>query len=193
MSHAATPVLPTVGFRDPSTFRRIVVAAGSALNIDEMVEELSAITRDTLHEQYDSIVRRPAWLRTQLENAGETDVLRMLKANADFVGPTAFIVDRFQIPRSTLHREKDAGRVIAYRPAADDEFVYPFEQFSQNGAQPWAAEIVKAVGNGSAAIHFLYVPRKSLDDESFAEAMRDPRGRNVPALIAKALAKLTAE
>jgi hypothetical protein len=128
-------------------------------------------------DEIKSMTAKPEWLRGYLGRKGDVQVLGLLKLNGDHVGRSSTVREKYGIPPSTLHREKDTGKVIAFRPTKQDDFVFPLEQFGPDHVHEWPAIVIQAVGNGAPALHFLYVGRKQLGGESFAEAMREPRGR----------------
>ena len=137
----------------------------------------------------------PGWLRMVLRKRGDALVVKLLKDNWEYTGNSASIREQFNIPTSTLHREKDAGHAIAYRPDETGDFLFPLEQFNTNGLQDWASEVVRAVGNGTPALHFLYTKREIMKGKSFAEALRENRSENahVVELLLKATRRLAVE
>jgi hypothetical protein len=178
---------------DFEKFRGVIGALAEMFAQPLVLPMLNELLRDRVQKEYARLAAQPDWLRQHLELQGEVLLVQLLKANWEHLGGSAFVTRKFGIPRSTLHREKDAGTVIAFRPGKEDDFVFPLEQFEPGGIQGWADAVVRAVGNGAPALHFLYVPRKQLENESFAEALRTPKGRDVPALIRKTAARLAAE
>lgn len=177
---------------DPAKVRTLVDTALDLLTPQSTLAMLDGLLRERVRTEFQRLATTPDWLRGLLESGGDVLALQLLQANWPHVGRTAYVTEKYGIPRSSLHRGKDAG-VIAYRPTDQDDFVFPLEQFGPRTVHPWAATIIQAVGNGSPALHFLYVPRLHLGKQSFAEALRAPKGRDVPALIGKAATRLSAE
>jgi hypothetical protein len=117
---------------------------------------------------------RPPWLRTILRNRGDAVLLELLRENWEYLGTSATVRELCHVASSTLHREKDQGAVIAYRPLGSGEFLFPLEQFGEAGTSDWARAVVEAVGNGGPSLHFLYSKRESLGGKSFAQTLRVP-------------------
>src|SRR5579863_1141540 len=160
-------------------FRKLVDAAIGYAPPAVALEMLQAVLSEHLQQQIQAVSVRPEWLRGALEQKADLQVLKFLRANSDHLGRSSTVYERFGVAPSTLHRENAAGRAIAYRPTKKDDFLYPLEQFERGRILEWPAEVIGAVGNGAAALHFLYVPRRQLDDRSFAQALREPGERDV--------------
>jgi hypothetical protein len=171
-------------------FRKLVDAAIGYAPPTVALEMLEAVLSEHLQQAIQTVSVRPEWLRGALEQKADVQVLEFLRANGDHLGRSSTVHERFGIAPSTLHRENSAGRAIAYRPSKKDDFLYPLEQFERGRVLDWPAEVVGAVGNGAAALHFLYVPRKQLDNHSFAQALREPGERDVAGLIRKTADRL---
>lgn len=186
-----SPCGPIMQSPEYARFRKLVDAAIGYAPPAAALEMLHAVLAEHLQQQIRTVSVRPEWIRGALEQKGDLEILELLKANSDHLGRSSTVQDRFGIPPSTLHRENGAGRAIAYRPTKKDDFLYPLEQFEAGRLKDWPADVIGAVGNGAAALHFLYVPRKQLESRSFAQALREPGGRDVAALIRKAAARLS--
>lgn len=186
-----SPCGPLVPSSEYARFRKLVDAAIGYAPPTVALEMLQAVLAEHLQRQIETVAVKPEWLRGALEQKGDLEVLELLKANSDHLGRSSTVHDRFGIPPSTLHRENGAGRAIAYRPTKKDDFLYPLEQFEAGRVLDWPADVIGAVGNGAAAIHFLYVPRKQLDNQGFARALREPGERDIVALIRKTAARLS--
>ena len=173
MSHFKGPS-PSFASPEPDKVRKVLDTTIDLLTPQGGLELLTELLLERISTEYRHLSDSPDWLRLGLERAGEARVVEMLKANWPHIGRTAFVSERFGIPRSTLHRMKAAG-AIAYRPSDADDFVFPLEQFVPGTVLPWAGKIIEAVGNGAPALHFLYVSRRQLGDQSFAGALRARR------------------
>lgn len=137
---------------------------------------------------------RPEWLRAILLQQGHEVLTRLLKENWEHVGTSKIITELYGVPPSTLHRDKDRGAVIAYRPADTTEFLFPFEQFAAGGIRrDWAGALVSVVGNGAPALQFLYVKRRSLAGRSFAEALRAGDSEETNTILLSAIERLAAD
>jgi hypothetical protein len=172
-------------------FRSAVESVAAFVSPGSVLPMLDELIHEQIQKELTQLSARPDWLRGQLSLRGDAITAELLVKNRDSVAGTAYVCETFGIPRSTLHREKDAGKVIAYRPRKDAEFVFPLEQFEKGGALPWAAEIVEAVGNGAPAIHFLYVPREQLGGVSFADTLHAVDGPDTREIMQAALTRLT--
>ncbi len=172
-------------------FRSAVESVAAFVSPGSVLPMLDELIHEQIQKELTQLSARPDWLRGQLSLRGDAITAELLVNNRDNVAGTAYVCETFGIPRSTLHREKDSGGLIAYRPRKDAEFVFPLEQFEKGGALPWAADIVEAVGNGAPAIHFLYVPREQLEGVSFAEALRATGGHDTLKIMQAALTRLT--
>lgn len=196
MSRAATLPdirIPVAALPEFEKFQALIVAASGFVPHFTSLQMMSEVMHQQTLQQLELLTSRPDFLVQQLERSGEVLLLSLVKANIDHLAKASTITELFDIPKSTLHREKDAGRVIAYRSTKGADFVFPVEQFSAGGIADWAADVIHATDNGAPALHFLYVPREHLGGESFAAALRARRGRDVSALIKKAAARLSAE
>lgn len=202
MSQALRPALPFLKERkktatsespDLPAFRALIDAAARFIAPKDTLSFLEIILDERIRQEFERLTAQPEWLRFHLHQKGDAILLRLLQANLDHLGSSSVVRDKFRVATSTLHREKDAGRVIAYRPGAQADFVFPLEQFAPDLIQKWPAAIIAAVGNGGPALHFLYVSREQLGHQSFAEALRHPAGRDVPALIERTARRLVAE
>jgi hypothetical protein len=135
---------------------------------------------------------KPADYRQTLDGLGDALMRWLVNANRGHLVGSATVARRFRVPRSALERARHAGRVIAYQPNSASDFVYPVEQFSDEGIADWADDVIRAVENGAPALHLLYVPRESLGGESFAAVLRAPQGRDIAAQIKQVAARLGA-
>lgn len=145
-------------------------------------------------EELEHLSRRPDWMRASLLRAGQDVLVRLAKENWEHAGTSATVRTRFGIATSTLHRAKDEGQVIAFRPSAEGEFMFPLEQFTQGEIEEWPEKVVAAVGNGGPSLHFLYTKRASLDGRSFADIFRQDTDRTEAIrLITEAAERLGAE
>lgn len=135
---------------------------------------------------------RPEWTKQLLRVQGDVVIAGLVRDNWDHIGNAASVQARFGIPGSTLHRFKDNGEVIAFRPAGKDSFVFPLDQFSGKKPAPWAAEIVKGLGNGAPALQFIFTPRTSLQNRCLMDLVR-AKEPGAETAIHRALRRLTAE
>jgi hypothetical protein len=172
-------------------FRSAVESVAAFVPPSSVLPMLDELIHEQIQKELAHLSARPDWLRDQLVLRGDTITAELLVNNRDHVAGTAYVCETFGIPRSTLHREKDAGKVIAYRPRKDAEFVFPLEQFAEGGVLPWAADIVAAVDNGAPAIHFLYVRREQLGGVSFATALRGAERHDILEIMQTTLTRLT--
>jgi len=172
-------------------FRSAVESVAAFVSPGSVLPMLDELIHEQIQKDLAQLTARPDWLRGQLSLRGDAITAELLVNNRDNVAGTAYVCEAFGIPRSTLHREKDAGRVIAFRPGKEGEFVFPLEQFEKGGVLPWAADIVEAVGNGAPAVHFLYVPREQLGGQSFAAVLRDPKEHDIMTIMQTTLTRLT--
>ncbi|AHF94140.1 hypothetical protein OPIT5_06350 [Opitutaceae bacterium TAV5] len=171
-----------------------IVINGIAMLIPEktrmatLVQLLSSAVRQELHQT----TSRPEWTKQVLRIQGDAAIAELVRENWEHMGQAATVQARFGIPGSTLHRLKDRGEVIAFRPAETDPFVFPLDQFEGRKPAPWAADIVKGLGNGAPALHFIFTPRGSLGNRSLMDLVRakDPEAGTA---IHRALRRLTAE
>lgn len=172
-------------------FRSAVESVAAFVPQASVLPMLDELIHEQIQKELTQLSARPDWLRGQLNLRGDAITAELLVNNRDNVAGTAYVCETFGIPRSTLHREKDAGTVIAYRPRKDAEFVFPLEQFIEGGVQSWAADIVAAVGNGAPAIHSLYIPRKQLDGASLGTLLRTGGRGDIPVLMHDILNRIT--
>ncbi len=172
-------------------FRSAVESVAAFVSPGSVLPMLDELIHEQIQKDLAQLTARPDWLRGQLTLRGDAITAELLVSNRDHVAGTAYVCETFGIPRSTLHREKDAGKVIAYRPRKDAEFVFPLEQFAEGGVLPWAEDIVAALGNGAPAVHFLYVPREQLGGQSFGAALRDPKEHDIMTIMQTTLTRVT--
>jgi len=172
-------------------FRLAVESVAAFVSPGSVLPMLDELIHEQIQKDLAQLTARPDWLRGQLNLRGDAITAELLVNNRDHVAGTAYVCETFGIPRSTLHREKDAGKVIAFRPGKEGEFVFPLEQFEKGGVLTWAADIVEAVGNGAPAIHFLYVPREQLGGQSFGAALRDSKEHDIMTIMQTTLTRLT--
>ena len=136
---------------------------------------------------------QPAWVRAVLRRRGATLVLNLIKENWAHMFSASAVRDIFGIPSSTLHRDKDGDRVIAFRVPGATEFLFPAEQFSPGEVDVWARDLISTVGNGAPALQFLYVKRPSLGGKSFAETLRGVKTPETIENLRHGIARLGAE
>jgi hypothetical protein len=175
-----------------SELRVVLDSVIQALAPGLKMQVVSRYLGETTVDEYERLVLQPAWLRMALRAKGDALVVKLLKENWEHTGTTAIVRSIYGIPSSTLHREKDRGGVIAYRRSDKGDFVYPLEQFGEDTIHEWAGELVSAVGNGDAALQFLYVKRASLGGKGFAEAFREDAAATVEP-FRKSIRRLAAE
>jgi hypothetical protein len=172
-------------------FRLAVESVAAFVSPGSVLPMLDELVHEQIQKDLAQLTARPDWLRGQLTLRGDAITAELLVNNRDHVAGTAYVCETFGIPKSTLHREKDEGKVIAYRPRRDAEFVFPLEQFEKGGAKPWAADIVNAISNGAPSIHFLYVPREQLGGVSFADTLRETDGPDTREIMQATLLRQT--
>lgn len=172
-------------------FRSAVESVAAFVSPTSVLPMLDELLHEQIQKELSQLSARPEWLRKQLGRRGDAITAELLGGNRDYVAGAAYVCETFGLPRSTLHREKDAGKVIAYRPNKSADFVFPLEQFEKGGVYPWAEGIVDAVGNGAPAIHFLYVPREQLEGLSFGSALRDNQRPDALEVMGATLKRLT--
>lgn len=133
-------------------------------------------------------------LRKILRRKGAELIARLLRQNREHLGTSKVVADRFRLAQSALHRARERGVAIAYRPLGSTEFLFPFEQFDVGGAlHVWPRALVSAVGNGAPSLHFLYTKRLSLAGRSFAEALRARDSREIIGAFQAAIDRLAAD
>jgi hypothetical protein len=153
----------------PGVVRSIVASVTQLLpplaRMDLLLDELFREALDAAHKK----VAQDRLARC-LKASGRVAVAHALQ-HIGAVATASEIAAQFRVDRSTIHKWKKAGSVIALR--VGDEDCFPTVQFAGGEPAPWAAVLVKVVGNGEGAIHFLGAPRDSLDGRSFAEAIEE--------------------
>ncbi len=72
-----------------------------------------------------------------------------------------------RLGRSSVHKAKDEGRILAYQEPGKRSFLFPSFQFEEAVLSVWVPALIEVVGNGFAALHFHTVERKRLKGSSF--------------------------
>jgi hypothetical protein len=133
-------------------------------------------------------------MRAVLRQRGTTVIYELVKANWAHLIPASVVREKYGVANSTLHRDKDSGRVIAFRGASGaNEFLFPEEQFSKGGVDGWARDLIAIVGNGAPALQFLYVGRPSLGGRSYVELLREAKTDEAIGIVKHGIARLGAE
>lgn len=90
-----------------------------------------------------------------------------------------------------LQKAKSENRLIAFRLPGQSNDLFPFIQFepSENKAhvRAWVSNLLLYTGNGTHALHFLTVRRKSLEGKSYAEKLAETA--NNPTLVSQMLSQ----
>jgi hypothetical protein len=80
--------------------------------------------------------------------------------------------------KSGVHKAKVEDRILAFRLPAGTSDLFPTFQAKKGEVRSWIPRLLAAVGNGFPAVHFLGVPRRSLEGSSYYELLRqedDPK------------------
>jgi len=93
--------------------------------------------------------------------------------------------------KSGLHKAKSENRLLAFRLPGQSIDLFPVIQFepSKNRAtvRAWVSTLLSHTGNGTYALHFLTVRRKSLRGKSYAEKLAE--ANHSETLVAKMLSQ----
>ena len=197
MSHALNPPFAFKSFRKerPKDFEKYRAAVFGVTDLipatirGPVLLDLLALA---VKEEIRHAISEPAWIRGALEIQGQAVLAGLIKDNWRRIGTTSDVIEKFGFSNSNLHRLKDDGKVICYRPEGEQEFLFPLDQFDHRIVQAWAADVVAALGNGSGAFHFIFVPRTDLSNRSFMDLYRESPSDG-EAAMREALKYLTAE
>lgn len=83
------------------------------------------------------------------------------------------------IKKSAVHKAKQENRLLAFSlPARVGDF-FPVFQVEKGELLTWIPPLLKLVGNGLPAVHFLTVQRRSLKGKSYFDLLRDAESPEV--------------
>ena len=125
----------------------------------------------------------PEMISNALERRGEQRAASWLKN----IGPTVGIQDvvrQTALSKSGVHKAKEDARVLAFRLPGQNFDRFPLFQFQGGKVRGWIPELLARTGNGLAAVHFLCVNRRRLQNRAYIDLLRD---KDDPAVVAKML------